>query len=165
MHAELVTRHAAAHPSAVEEDVQPPGQILRAALPWGVEEPPEREDRDVLRRHNLGAEPGPPQLHERRVLPRVRSGPLNAGMDREDGGPRHAVLEASPGRFPQRCGARRQPLVECPDGPSIGEDLLTRQLEPPGFLALNYGARTPVSVVVAHLVFGIVLGAFYVVRR
>lgn len=40
---------------------------------------------------------------------------------------------------------------------------LTRQLEPPGFLAMNYGARTPLSVVAAHLVFGAVLGAFYAI--
>jgi hypothetical protein len=38
---------------------------------------------------------------------------------------------------------------------------LTRQLEPPGFLALNYGGRTPLTVVVAHVVFGTILGAFY----
>jgi uncharacterized membrane protein YagU involved in acid resistance len=37
----------------------------------------------------------------------------------------------------------------------------TRQLAPPGFLALNYGRRTPVSVVLAHLVYGGILGAFY----
>jgi uncharacterized membrane protein YagU involved in acid resistance len=37
----------------------------------------------------------------------------------------------------------------------------TRQLEPPGFLALNYGRRTPLSVVAAHLVYGGILGAFY----
>lgn len=37
----------------------------------------------------------------------------------------------------------------------------TRQLEPPGFLALNYGRRTPAVTVAAHLVFGGVLGAFY----
>jgi hypothetical protein len=36
-----------------------------------------------------------------------------------------------------------------------------RQLEPPGFLALHYGRRTPISIVVAHLLFGAVLGAFY----
>ena len=35
------------------------------------------------------------------------------------------------------------------------------QLEPPGFLSLNYGYQTPVSVVVAHLAFGAILGAFY----
>jgi hypothetical protein len=27
----------------------------------------------------------------------------------------------------------------------------TRQLEPPGFLALNYGYRTPLSVMLAHV--------------
>jgi uncharacterized membrane protein YagU involved in acid resistance len=41
----------------------------------------------------------------------------------------------------------------------------TRQLEPPGFLALNYGRRTPLSVLLAHLVYGSILGAFYRVRR
>jgi len=40
----------------------------------------------------------------------------------------------------------------------------TRQLEPPGFLALNYGKRTPLSVVAAHLVYGAILGAFYRVK-
>lgn len=37
----------------------------------------------------------------------------------------------------------------------------TRQLEPPGFLALNYGRQTPLSSVLAHLVFGGILGFFY----
>jgi hypothetical protein len=41
-------------------------------------------------------------------------------------------------------------------GPSV-----TRQLEPPGFLALNYGVRTPLTALAAHLVFGAILGAFY----
>lgn len=36
-----------------------------------------------------------------------------------------------------------------------------RQLEPPGFLARNYGVRTPLSVVAAHLIYGGVLGLFY----
>jgi len=36
-----------------------------------------------------------------------------------------------------------------------------RQLEPPGFLALNYGYRTPVSVLLAHLAYGAILGSFY----
>jgi uncharacterized membrane protein YagU involved in acid resistance len=40
----------------------------------------------------------------------------------------------------------------------------TRQLEPPGFLALNYGYRTPLSVIIAHAVYGGILGAFYRVR-
>ncbi len=37
----------------------------------------------------------------------------------------------------------------------------TRQLEPPGLLALHYGVRTPISVVLAHLIYGVILGAFY----
>jgi hypothetical protein len=37
----------------------------------------------------------------------------------------------------------------------------TRQLEPPGFMALNYGTRTPISVILIHLVYGAILGAFY----
>jgi hypothetical protein len=41
-------------------------------------------------------------------------------------------------------------------GPTVA-----RQLEPPGFLALNYGLGTPVSVVVAHLLYGAILGGFY----
>jgi hypothetical protein len=37
----------------------------------------------------------------------------------------------------------------------------TRVLEPPGFLALNYGRRTPLASIFAHLVFGAILGYFY----
>lgn len=34
----------------------------------------------------------------------------------------------------------------------------TAVLEPPGLLALNYGVQTPAMAIVAHLVYGIVLG-------
>lgn len=37
----------------------------------------------------------------------------------------------------------------------------TRQLEPPGFLALNYGHTTPALTLFAHVVYGLLLGAFY----
>jgi hypothetical protein len=40
-------------------------------------------------------------------------------------------------------------------GPTV-----VRHLEPPGFLGLNYGRGTPISVLVAHVAFGAVLGAF-----
>jgi hypothetical protein len=33
-------------------------------------------------------------------------------------------------------------------------------LEPPGFLLLNYGARTPVITLVVHVVYGALVGAF-----
>jgi hypothetical protein len=44
-------------------------------------------------------------------------------------------------------------------GPTV-----VRQLEPPGFLGLHYGIRTPLTVLVAHVIFGIILGTFYVVK-
>ena len=37
-------------------------------------------------------------------------------------------------------------------------------LEPPGFMALNYGTHTPMAVMLSHLVFCLVLGAFYHVK-
>lgn len=40
------------------------------------------------------------------------------------------------------------------DGPS-GK----RRLEPPGFLGLNYGYRTPVTTLIAHAAYGAILGA------
>lgn len=36
-----------------------------------------------------------------------------------------------------------------------------RQLEPPGFMALNYGYQTPVSVFLSHAAFGAILAALY----
>lgn len=45
-------------------------------------------------------------------------------------------------------------------GPTVA-----RQLEPPGFLALNYGYQTPLSVLIAHLAYGIILGSFYTLVR
>jgi hypothetical protein len=36
-----------------------------------------------------------------------------------------------------------------------------RQLQPPGFLALNYGRRSPIVALVSHLLYGAILGAFY----
>lgn len=34
-------------------------------------------------------------------------------------------------------------------------------LEPPGFLALHYGRRTPLAVLLSYAIFGAILGAFY----
>jgi uncharacterized membrane protein YagU involved in acid resistance len=36
-----------------------------------------------------------------------------------------------------------------------------RQLEPPGFMALNYGYQTPLSVFLSHAVYGAILGSLY----
>ena len=59
-----------------------------------------------------------------------------------------AVMPALPGMHPRMASETSGPTV-------------VRGLEPPGFLALHYGARTPISVVLAHIVFGVILGVFY----
>jgi len=58
------------------------------------------------------------------------------------------VLPVMPGVHPRMASELRGPTV-------------ARQLEPPGFLALNYGVRTPISILIAHLAFGALLGGFY----
>ena len=40
----------------------------------------------------------------------------------------------------------------------------TRLLEPPGFLAANYGRMTPVVTIFAHAIYGAIIGAFYVLK-
>lgn len=37
----------------------------------------------------------------------------------------------------------------------------TRLLEPPGRMGVNYGWRTPIVLIAAHALFGVVLGTFY----
>ncbi len=39
-----------------------------------------------------------------------------------------------------------------------------RDLEPPGFMVVNYGLRTPVAVIATHALFGAILGTFYVLK-
>jgi hypothetical protein len=41
------------------------------------------------------------------------------------------------------------------DGPN-----LDAVLEPPGLLALNYGRETPAVTLIAHIIYGAVLGGF-----
>lgn len=57
------------------------------------------------------------------------------------------LMPALPGMHPRMASER--------DGPEP-----TRALEPPGPLGLNYGLQTPLVGLVAHVVFGIVLGIF-----
>ncbi|MFC5270252.1 hypothetical protein [Adhaeribacter terreus] len=37
----------------------------------------------------------------------------------------------------------------------------TKQLEPPGIFALNYGKGTPIVTLLGHLIYGAILGFFY----
>lgn len=59
-----------------------------------------------------------------------------------------AVMPVLPGLHPRMASERRGPDP-------------TRALEPPGFLALHYGHRTPVVTIMAHAVYGAILGGFY----
>ncbi|MBI1733547.1 MAG: hypothetical protein HYR51_00090 [Candidatus Rokubacteria bacterium] len=59
-----------------------------------------------------------------------------------------AVMPLLPGLHPRMASEHRGPEP-------------TRSLEPPGFLALNYGRRTPLIALLAHVVYGVILGAFY----
>lgn len=59
-----------------------------------------------------------------------------------------AVLPILPGLHPRMASERRGPTP-------------TRMLEPPGFLGLHYGRRTPIITTLAHLIYGAILGAFY----
>lgn len=58
------------------------------------------------------------------------------------------TLPAMPALHPRMASDLRGPTV-------------VRQLEPPGFFALHYGRGTPISVVIAHVVFGVLLGGLY----
>jgi uncharacterized membrane protein YagU involved in acid resistance len=59
-----------------------------------------------------------------------------------------AVLPILPGFHPRMATEERGPEP-------------TRELEPPGFLALNYGRRTPEITLAAHVIYGTIIGAFY----
>lgn len=59
-----------------------------------------------------------------------------------------AGMRIVPGLHPRMASEQQGPTV-------------ARQLEPPGFLALNYGGRTPISVMLAHVAFGTIVGSFY----
>lgn len=58
------------------------------------------------------------------------------------------VMPLLPGLHPRMASEQRGPTP-------------TRLLEPPGFMALHYGRRTPISVVLSHVVYGAILGGFY----
>jgi hypothetical protein len=58
------------------------------------------------------------------------------------------IMGMMPGVHPRMASERHGPEAQS-------------MLEPPGFLALHYGVRTPVSVILSHAVFGAILGTFY----
>ena len=62
-----------------------------------------------------------------------------------------AVLPVLPGVHPRMVSDFRGPQP-------------TRLLEPPGFLAANYGRYTPIATILAHALYGVIIGAFYALR-
>jgi uncharacterized membrane protein YagU involved in acid resistance len=78
--------------------------------------------------------------------------------------PRGALIGLVHGLFVLLVGMRLLPALHPRMASEQQGPTPTRQLEPPGFLALHYGRRTPLALLVAHLVYGIILGAFYRVR-
>jgi hypothetical protein len=60
-------------------------------------------------------------------------------------------MPALPGIHPRMASATAGPTTTAP-------------LEPPGFLARNYGTRTPIATFLAHVVYGAVIGAMYAPR-
>jgi len=58
------------------------------------------------------------------------------------------VMSLMPGLHPRMASEQHGPEAQ-------------NMLEPPGFLALHYGAQTPLAVLLSHAIFGAILGAFY----
>jgi len=63
-----------------------------------------------------------------------------------------AVVALMPGLHPRMASEQHGPTAQ-------------NLLEPPGFLALHYGVRTPIAMLLSHVVFGAMLGAFYQLKR
>lgn len=59
-----------------------------------------------------------------------------------------AGLSILPGLHPRMASERQGPTP-------------TRELQPPGFMGLHYGRGTPLVSIIAHLVYGAILGGFY----
>ena len=60
-------------------------------------------------------------------------------------------MSLMPGMHPRMASEQQTPTVK-------------RVLEPPGFMAMNYGVRTPLSIFLAHAAFGAILGSLYQLR-
>jgi uncharacterized membrane protein YeaQ/YmgE (transglycosylase-associated protein family) len=58
------------------------------------------------------------------------------------------VMSLLPGLHPRMASEQHGPEAQ-------------NMLEPPGFLALHYGIQTPLAILLSHVAFGAILGAFY----
>jgi hypothetical protein len=111
--------------------------------------------------HHIHGKPGPGEAHKLR-RPLLERLDLRQRLRRDLRELALCDLVAGSGH---RLGARalracrRHACDAPPDGEQEGPTP-TKQLEPPGFMALNYGRRTPIAVILARLVYGTILGIF-----
>ena len=128
--AECAPNVAIGHLPAVELGVQPLSHALGPDAAFGaVGMSPEREQREVALRDDIGAVTRPPQLGERGVLPRRRLNPFDPRVQREHCSSRHAVLQAGPRCPPERLRALGHAFVERANSASERQDLLSRDLQ------------------------------------
>jgi hypothetical protein len=118
------------HGAAGEELVHASREVVRPfADHAGVRQPAEREHGMVARGDHIHVVARPPHLRERAVLQRRRGDPFHPRVDREERGPRHAVLDPGPSRLPERTLTRRGSPIERTDAPPEREDLRSRELQ------------------------------------
>jgi hypothetical protein len=130
MDAETAPRLVRAEPAALEVGVQARGQVLgHASRAPVVRQPAERERGVVARRDDVGGVAQPPDLDERRILPRVRSCRCHPSVEGMQGRSRNAVLKPGPGRSAERDGPGREALVERTGAPPERDDLFAREIE------------------------------------
>ena len=112
-----------AHGASGEERVQAARHVLGAAARLVlVRQAAEREDRAVGCRDDIGAVARAPHLDEGRVVQRGWRRALDASVDREQRGARHAVLQPGPRGALERCRACRHPHVERSDHPPMRQN-------------------------------------------
>jgi hypothetical protein len=130
IHAECAPDFAVHHAFTVEIEAWPLGHLLRPQATLGVIGPPsQREQREVALGDDIGLIARSPELGERQMLPRRRLDPLDARMQREQRGSRHAVLQTCPRRPPQRLRVPRHSRIEPTDPPSERQDLPSSEPE------------------------------------
>lgn len=59
-----------------------------------------------------------------------------------------SMIQIMPGAHPRMATEQEGPTA-------------ARKLQPPGLFALNYGRRTPLIAIAAHVVYGLIMGSFY----
>jgi hypothetical protein len=81
------------------------------------------------------------------------------------GGRRGALIGLVQAAFGLTAGMRFLPSMHPRMASEQQGPTAVRVLEPPGFLAMNYGRLTPLVAVVAHMAYGAIFGAFYILPR